>query len=116
MTWKTVKAKGNAGVQACQHWKPKNPGDERSCLTCSADPDDRGIYAEGKTVKAVVCSLRHKPNGKQLEALKVSREIPRGKIQKIGHQVKKVDDQADLLDPKRLSKETLNKENLNLFS
>lgn len=116
MALKKVEAKGNAGVPACQHWKPTNPGDERSCLTCGADPDDREICSEGDKVKLVVCSLRSKPNAQQLEALKVTREIPRNKIKKIGHHVKKTDSQADLLDRDRLSKDALNKENLNLFS
>lgn len=113
MSYKMIESKGKGGIKVCQHYEPQETDKAPSCTNCQKI--DGEIQALHGIVTAVSCKLRNNRTPEQIEALKVARVVPDKKIKKIGHHVNKTDDQADLLNPDRLSAEELKKRNLNLF-
>ena len=113
MSYKLIKSTGKNGLRVCQHYKPIDPEQAPSCANCSEI--DGEVQTLNGIVTGIICKLRATRTPDQIEALQVSREIPRKKITKIGHHHKKNEEQGELLDRGRLSREKLNKENLNLF-
>lgn len=113
MSYKLIEAKGKDGLKVCQHYKPENTEEPPSCGNCK-DVDGEIQTLDG-VVTAVACKLRNNRTPEQIEALKVARQIPNKKINRIGHHQKKTEEQGEVFNPDRLSKEELNKANLNLL-
>jgi len=113
MSYKMIESKGKNGIKPCQHYEPRETEKPASCTNCESI--DGEIQSLDGVVTAVSCKLRNNRTPEQIEALKISREVPHTKIKKIGHRNQETPEQKNAFDPERLSQEKLNKKNLDFF-